>query len=357
MERYRVRTSGNLFLDLFAIPLGFAVLWLLYKVSDGILLLFLAVFIAIGLNTPVRNLQRRGWNRHSAAVVVLIVFFAIVVGVCWLVLPKVAEQLAALINNFPDLLTSGMQRLSHALRRYPDLQRAVNINGDTFRGVGPEALQFLAGVGGISIRILEIIASLILLVASIVYLTLSPKPLLVRYFSLYNDRLRPKAMRSFVRFSAMVAGWMKANVIVGSIEAVLSGIFLTLMGIPGALVWAALAFFAEFVPKLGGYIMAIPPVLIALSVSPITALWVALFYFAMNETLGSLLIPQVSGAQMNIHPFAIILSLVVLALAFGFMGALVATPFAALVIAHLDGFRSRHAHERAVEAVADHIPQ
>ncbi len=51
--------------------------------------------------------------------------------------------------------------------------------------------------------------------------------------------------------------------------------------------------------------------------------------------------PQVSGAQMNIHPFLIIVSLVVLALAFGLMGALVATPVAAFVVSHIEGFRSR----------------
>jgi len=150
----------------------------------------------------------------------------------------------------------------------------------------------------------------------------------------------------------MVGGWMRANLIVGSIQAVLAGTFLTIIGIPGALVWAALAFFSEFVPRLGGYIMATPPVLIALSVSPVMALWVAIFYLVMNEALGNLVTPQVSGAQMNIHPFVIIVSLVILALGFGFMGALVATPFAAFVIAHLDGFRSRERTDAAAQLVS-----
>lgn len=348
------RSGGNMFLDLFAIPLGFAAIWFLYRVSSGLLLLFLAVFIAIGLNTPVVKLQRRGWSRHSAALLVLLVFFAVVVGVCWMVLPKIAEQLVALVNGFPDMVTSAMNRLSRGLRNYPDLQRTLQIDGETFRSIAPEAVKFLVGVGGASFKLLEVIAAMIVLVASIVYLTLNPKPLLVRYFSLYSDSLRPKAMRSFVRFTAMVAGWLKANLIVGTIQAVLSGTFLTLIGIPGALVWAALAFFAEFVPRLGGYIMATPPVLVALSISPITAVWVALFYFVMNEALGNLVTPQVSGATMNIHPFIIILSLVVLALGFGFMGALVATPFAALIVSHLDGFRSHRARQRSRELVEKH---
>ncbi|HEX2804435.1 MAG TPA: AI-2E family transporter [Sphingomicrobium sp.] len=351
MAERRAGQDEHLFLKLFAVPIGLAAIWFLYTVASGLLLLFLAMFVAIGLNGPVLRLQRRGWTRHTAALVVLLAFFAVVVAVCWMVLPKIANQMVALVNGFPDLITSGSKRLAYSLRNYPDLQEAVRLDGDALSGLAPDAVRLLVGGVGASFKVLEIAAALIVFFASIIYLTLNPKPLLVRYFSLYSDKLRPKAMRSFVRFSAMVAGWMRANAIVGSIQAVLVGTFLSLMDIPGALVWAALAFFSEFVPRLGGYIMATPPVLIALTVSPMTALWVALFYLVMNEALGNLVTPQVSGAQMNIHPFIIILSLVILALGFGFMGALVATPFAAFVIAHLDGFRSREKQAAAEELV------
>ncbi len=348
----RTESNDHLFLKLFAVPIGLAAAWFLYTVASGLLLLFLAMFVAIGLNGPVMRLERRGWSRHAAALVVLGAFFAVVIGVCWMVLPKIANQLVALVNGFPELISSASDRLSHSLRNYPDLQRAVKLDGDALKGLAPDAVRLLVGGVGASFKIFEIAAALIVFFASIIYLTLNPRPLLVRYFSLYSDRLRPKAMRSFIRFSAMVGGWMRANAIVGTIQAVLVGTFLTLVGIPGALVWAALAFFSEFVPRLGGYIMATPPVLIALTVSPMMAVWVALFYLVMNETLGNLVTPQVSGAQMNIHPFLIILSLVILALGFGFMGALVATPFAAFIIAHVDGFRSREktvAAEQLVE--------
>ena len=335
------RGEDHLFLKLFAIPLGLAALWFLYTVASGLLLLFLAIFIAIGLDGPVSRLERRGLSRHSAALIVLGIFFAVIIGVFWLVLPRVAQQLVALVNGFPDLVTQASQRLSHSLREYPDLQRAVQLDADAMGSLAPDAFKFLVGVGGASFKILGIIAALIIFFASIIYLTLNPRPLLVQYFSFFSDRLRPCAMRSFVRFSAMVGGWMRANLIVGTIQALLAGTFLTLMGIPGALVWATLAFFSDFVPRLGGYIMAAPPVLIALSVSPGTALTVALFYAVTQELLGALVTPQVSGAQMNIHPFLIIVSLVVLTLAFGLMGALVATPAAAFVVSHLEGFRSR----------------
>lgn len=354
MAQARDRDGGDhLFLKLFAVPIGLAAVYFLYLVSSGLLLLFLAIFIAIGLNGPVARLERRGMKRHTAAVIVLLVFFAVIAGVCWLVLPRVAEQLVSLITGFPDLVTQASRTLSQSLANYPDLQRAVQLNGETLGSFAPDAVRFLVGIGGASLELLGIIAALIIFFASIIYLTLDPKPLLVRYFSLYSDRLRPRAMRSFVRFSDMVGGWMRANLIVGTIQAILVGTFLTVMGIPGALVWATLAFFSDFVPRLGGYIMAAPPVLIALSISPGMAFTVAIFYLVTQEALGALVTPQVSGAQMNIHPFLIIVSLVVLALAFGLMGALVATPVAAFVVSHMDGFRSRRPARRAERLLRD----
>lgn len=344
--------SDHLFLKLFAIPIGLAAAYFLYTVASGLLLLFLAIFVAIGLDGPVSRLERRGLGRHTAALIVLGIFFAVLIGVCWLVLPRVAQQLVALINGFPDLVTQASQRLSHSLENYPDLQRAVQLNGTTMGSLAPDAFRLLVGGVGASFKVLGAIAALIIFFASIIYLTLNPRPLLVQYFSIYSDRLRPNAMRSFLRFSDMVGGWMRANLIVGTIQAVLAGTFLTLMGIPGALVWATLAFFSDFVPRLGGYIMATPPVLVALSISPGTALTVAVFYAVTQEALGALVTPQVSGAQMNIHPFLIIVSLVVLTLGFGLIGALVATPVAAFVVSHLEGFRSR-GPERAAERLLD----
>lgn len=354
-QERRKEDSDHLFLKLFAIPLGLAAVYFLYTVASGLLLLFLAIFVAIGLDGPVSRLERRGLSRHTAAWIVLGIFFAVIIGVCWLVLPRVAEQLVSLINGFPDLVTQASQKLSQGLEEYPDLQQAVQLKGATLGALAPDAVRFLVGVGGASFKILGAIAALIIFFASIIYLTLNPRPLLVQYFSLYSDRLRPCAMRSFVRFSDMVAGWMRANLIVGTIQALLAGTFLTLMEIPGALVWATLAFFSDFVPRLGGYIMATPPVLIALSVSPGTALTVALFYAVTQEALGALVTPQVSGAQMNIHPFVIIVSLVVLTLGFGLMGALVATPVAAFVISHLEGFRSREPERDAARLLDDAV--
>ena len=114
--------------------------------------------------------------------------------------------------------------------------------------------------------------------------------------------------------------------------------FLTWMDVPGALVWAALAFFADFIPRIGGYVMAFPPVLLSLTMGPMTALWVALFYLVSTEILGSVVAPKIRGATMQLHPVLLIFFTLAFALAFGLLGAIVATPAAAFFSAFYSEF-------------------
>lgn len=136
----------------------------------------------------------------------------------------------------------------------------------------------------------------------------------------------------------MMVGWMWSNLVVGSMEAAAVFFFLTYMDVPGVWIWVGLALFAEMVPKLGLYIMAIPPVLIALSIDPMTALWVLVFYLALNEIMGDLVMPRVRASTMDLHPVSSLLMMLAMASAFGLVGALVATPITAFIKAYYEEF-------------------
>ena len=154
-------------------------------------------------------------------------------------------------------------------------------------------------------------------------------------------------MRAYRRASRAVVGWTKASLVIGAIQSVAAFIFLSLMDVPGALVWAALAFFADFIPRIGGYVMAFPPVVLALTLGPMTAVWVALFYLVSNEILGSVVAPKIRGATMQLHPVLLIFFTLAFALAFGLLGAIVATPAAAFFSAFYSEFYMKRPLARA----------
>ncbi|MBV9607515.1 MAG: AI-2E family transporter, partial [Solirubrobacterales bacterium] len=87
----------------------------------------------------------------------------------------------------------------------------------------------------------------------------------------------------------------------------------------------------EFIPYIGPIIGPLPAVLVALFVSPISAVWVVLLFVALQQLEGHFVAPQVFRISLRINPILIILSLLLGYQLYGIAGALLALPIAAVV--------------------------
>jgi predicted PurR-regulated permease PerM len=322
-------------------------LWFLQKIVIALLLMFFALVVAIALSAPVAWFVRRGLPRRLAAPLTLLIFFGAIGLLGWLVIPQLAGQTMTLIDQLPDFLSRLDRQIADLLARYPDLQAYFSGGGSPVRSIAPEAGEVFRGLGDASLGLLGGIALAIIFFSTVAYVVLDPKPILRAYLgSLPFAHQRP-GMRAYRRACRSVVGWTKASLVIGAIQAVAVFAFLTWMEVPGALVWAALAFFADFIPRIGGYVMAFPPVLLALTMGPMTAVWVALYYIVSNEILGSVVAPKIRGATMQLHPVLILFFTLAFALAFGLLGALVAAPAAAFASAYYSEFYLKRPLRRA----------
>ena len=323
------------------------VLWFLQKIVTALLLLFFALVVAIALSAPVNFFVRRGLARQWAAILTLLLFFGALGLLGALVIPRLLGQIQALASNLPSLLTSVEEQLAALLIRYPDLQPLVEPNGGSDPTLVPSAVEVFRSVSGFSLSLLGALVLTIIFFSTVTYVVLDPRPILNGYLASLPLVYRRAGMRAYRRASRAVIGWTKASLVIGAIQSIATFTFLTLMDVPGALVWAALAFFADFIPRIGGYIMAFPPVVLALTQGPVTALWVALFYLVSTEILGSAVAPKIRGATMQLHPVLLIFFTLAFALAFGLLGAVVATPAAAFFSAFYSEFYMKRPLARA----------
>ena len=322
-----------------ALAAGAAVvlLWFLQKVITAILLLFFAIVVAIALSAPVRWFERRGVPRRWAALLTLLIFFATIILLGALVIPQLVGQVVLLIRELPEFVVRLQDQLAALLVRYPDLQPFVSVDGSA-AAPGPSPIEVFRDVSGFSLSLLGGIALTIIFFSTVAYIVLDPKPIIRSYYGSLPLVHRRAGMRAYRRASTAVIGWTKASLVIGAIQAVAVMIFLSLMEVPGALVWAALAFFSDFIPRIGGYVMALPPVVLSLTMGPMTAVWVAIFYIVSTEILGSIVAPKIRGATMRLHPVLLIFFTVAFAIAFGVLGAIVATPAAAFAAAYYSEF-------------------
>jgi predicted PurR-regulated permease PerM len=313
-------------------------LWFLVKISSVVMLLLFAVVLAIVINAPVTALEKRKIKRGWASLIVFGIILLVITLIGWLVIPTIGEQLTVLISNIPGYVQQLSKLIASSLRDYPDVAKQLETSGNNMAEWLPSLPNTLMHVGNLSLNLIGSVLILIIFFSLVIYMVLQPRPLVEIYLSLFSIKNRDKATKALTKSSVMLAGWMRANIIGGAIQAVAVTVVLSILKVPGAFVWGALAFFAQLIPKLGFYIMALPPILIALSINPTKALWVTIFFLALDEILGDFVMPKVRSSTMNIHPASIIIVLLAMAAAFGATGAILATPLAAIIKAYYEEF-------------------
>jgi len=313
-------------------------LWICFKIISVILLLVFALVLVIILNAPVTWLEKKNIKRVWACVIVFASILVVVVGIGWMVVPKISSQFTSLVNNLPHYASQFSKNVASWFSNYPSISEKISSEGSNLATWFPSLPNTLMRIGNYTLSILGLVIILIIFFSMVIYAVVNPRPLLEVYFSLFSDKNREKAQRALMHSSEMLIGWVRANLIGGAIAGVLVTAFLTIMGVPGAWIWGFLALFAELIPKLGFFIMSIPPILVALSISPLTALWVLVFYLALDEVVGDFVMPRLRSNAMKIHPVSGIFLLLAMGSAFGLIGALLSTPLAAIIKAYYEEF-------------------
>lgn len=338
----------------------FLLFWFLDAVTFVVLFFAVVTILALALNPPVRWLEKHKWPRWAGMLLVFAVILAIAGGLGWLVIPRLLTELQALVIQLPDYAVSLSDRAAAWLRDYPQLRDRLQLDDRTIGRLLPTVQSFLMRVGQYTLSLLGLLVFAILLFSTVMYALARPRPLLRGYLDAFPPPLRDPAARAFAKGSQSVSGWLWSNVVVGTVEAVSSFFVLSLIGVPGALVWAAVTFFAELVPRLGPYLMAIPPAIVALAVDPMDALWVVVWYMVMNELAGDFLAPLVRSKAMELHPVSQLFMVLAMGSAFGFLGALLATPVAGIGKAFYEEFylaRQPRDEERQEAHIEDLLDQ
>ncbi len=164
-------------------------------------------------------------------------------------------------------------------------------------------------------------------------------PFLVYFMLTWKDhahsttvRLFPKehrlvAHRTVGRISAMIRSFIVGNVLVGLINALVSGIVFWRLGIPYFYFLGIISGFASLVPNLGVFLALLPPLaggiglLNKSGVGIVVVTVVGLHVLSMN-----VLFPKIVGKRLRLNPLAITLSLLFWAWIWGAMGLILAVP-------------------------------
>src|SRR4051812_10149699 len=344
--------------QLVLLPLAVLGVVAVLRAAGAIVLPFIvAGLIALLLNPFVSLLRRARFPRGAAVLTVMACVILVVVGLGFLLANPVADQVSAFQKNVPGIVDDANATLG-------DVQDWLDRNGIDLqvKEEGQTALQTLGknlSRGSGEIVSFTSDALQILVEASIALILVI---VLSVYMLLYGQRIG-QAVRAVVpagdgspaddfptRIQAAVFGYVRGQLLFSLIMGTSAGVMLWVLGSLGifpegktyAFFFGAFYGFAELIPYVGPAIGGFPPVVIAaLGPEPLDAVWLIIAFTGLQQIEGHIVAPNVFGHALRINPLLVLFALLLGGQIYGFIGAFIALPIAAVLRETVDYLR-RH---------------
>ncbi|PYK05466.1 MAG: hypothetical protein DME66_07180 [Verrucomicrobia bacterium] len=316
--------------------------WLVLRSLQPVVLLFAIVFLlAMVLNPIVVWLQKHHVPR-LASVILLVLALVVVTGTIILfAIPPLARQSQELVQSVPKVWQGIRVRIESLTQNYPGVREALPRSDEIAGRAGAAA----GTLGNILLRstigLVGGLVSAVFAVLLLIFVLANPRPLVAGYLALAPDRYREQAHRTLARLMRQMIAWARGVAINGVITGLSIGILLWLIGVQPALMFGVFAFFGEFLPNIGAFLVAIPILLVALSLGA-TKFWLALAVIVLVYQVElNVLVPGVLGKEMRLHPVNILFFTLATGTMFGLLGVVLAVPAAALFQIAIDEFYLR----------------
>ena len=305
--------------------------------SQVFVLIIISLFFAMGLNPAVLLLMRRGLNRVVAVTVTVaavITFFAIFI---WIAAPLIIDQVNALINNAPQLI-AGLNNNSTIDALNQEYGIVDNIQGRVESSIkdGKFVIGAFGGFLGVGKAVISgALSALTILVLTLYFLAALPTVTQDAYRlipSSRRDRVAKIADAIIYRVGAFVGGH-----IVISFFASLFIFFLGLtLDLPYKSALALVVFVCGLIQLIGHFIGMKIVTIIALTVSPLTAVISLASYIIYVQFENYILTPRIMKRALSIPGLVTIISALIGTSLLGLVGGILAVPIAAAVLLILD---------------------
>lgn len=308
----------------------------LWTLRDIFLMTFLAIIIAIVLQIPVRRLEKIGLSRGLSIALAMLGTLTVLVILLILIVPAMISQVSSLANDLPGFVDDAEARYVDMREDYdwlPAVNWAEVTEGDISdfllrqaSNLSRSIFPFLGGVGGT-------ITNLLFLTFIAIFFISEPASYLEGLLTLAPRNYRPRALEIFEMLGVMLQRWFVGQLISMTMSGVMIG-FVTgfVLGLPNAAALGVISGLMEFVPNFGSIIAVIPAVIIALAEDPVLVPFTILAYLVTQQVQSNVIMPRIMSRQISIPAASILISQIIGAALFGFLGVVLALPLAIVVM-------------------------
>lgn len=324
-----------------------------WMVHNAFFLGLLAILIAIVIHAPARFLARWIPFRISFGLSVG-VFLGVLAWLAVTLVPQVAEQIALLAREIPKTLDAAVEWIER--------EAGVEPGGELADRLGAQLAEFVGRFVPLAFNLISAALGSFAVVVLAIFLAAQPEVYRNLFLGIIAPDSREKWARVYDETGRNLRAWVIGKVLTMVAVGFLTWIGLTLFEIPGALALAVLAAVMELIPNFGPTIAAIPAVAAAFAISPMTSLYVAIYYFVLQQVQAAVTVPLVEHRAVNIPPAALLSWQLMLTIGFGLLALFVATPLLAVIVVafrilYLEPARELHAWDRREHSDSGEEPE
>ena len=310
---------------------------LIARVAFNVLLMILSgTLIATYFHGLADFIERRSkWKRRVAMISGVLLTFVITGLLFWFMGVKIQQQVRQLSESLPETVAHLKEKLAQneigrQILEATDGQSSSGNMLDT-------AKSFFSTSFGV-------MGDIYIILFLGIFFTANP--------SIYKDGLlllipptsKKMGRQIMDRVSLSLKGWLKGMMVSMVLVAIMIGIGLTIVGIPGALVLALLTGLLEIVPTLGSVLAMIPGTLLGLTVSTNTGVIVAIIYIVSQTITANIVNPLIQKKMINLPPALTLISQLVMGSVSGALGIIMAVPLLAITVILVDELYVKKIH-------------
>lgn len=294
-----------------------------------------AVVLAYVLEGLVTRLVKLKVPRTVAVSLVLLVFIVLCFFIFFGIIPLLTQQLTQLVRELPVMLAQGQAYLLLLPERYPTVFSEQQIQSlmDTIRR---ELL--LLGQEFLSVSLTKVVTVFsflvyVVVVPILVFFGLKDKALIQAWFERFLPRKRDLTTQVWREVNAKIGSYMRGKIIEILIIWLASYITFEVMGLHYAMLLSFLVGISVIIPYVGAIIVTFPVAVIAYfqwGIGPDFGYLLGA-YLAIQILDGNVLVPILFSEVVNLHPVAIIISILFFGGIWGVWGVFFAIPLATLV--------------------------
>ncbi len=321
METRKIDISSGVIWRIILIAL---LLWFLFFIRDILLLLILAIVVVSAALPLVDKMESKKIPRALGTLGIFLGFILVVAFIFYLILPQLVDEFKQLGQTLPKYFEGINRFFENASQlaityNFSNLQDIIDRSSEA---LASSASSFFSSTVGFLGGFLKII-----IIFSLSFYMLVKRNGTQNFIKQVTPAKHQEYVTDLInRIQRKMGRWLVGQIALIFIVFGLYYLALTLLGVPFALALAIFGGLLEIIPYLGPIIAAIPAILLAFTVSPLTALLVAAAYFLIQQMENHLFTPLIMRKAVGLNPVIVILALLVGAKIAGILGVILAVP-------------------------------